>query len=164
MNIGRGLFRAWLLVSVLWIIGAGLISYTTVAPDTLHGRFQSTLIMKKGTTAEQVDKIDFGKPFYDLGVSPAQSNSTITFSLDHDDPAVRSQFISVEFPDGSLLYIPAGYNEADKNYISKQFWDQRWSRWASAGGLIAAWTFVPCLVLFIFGYSLLWVARGFRQT
>jgi hypothetical protein len=164
MNIGRGLFRAWLLVSILWIIGAGLTAYTIVAPDTFHGRFHSTVIIKKGTTAEQVDKIDFGKPFYDFGVSPAQLNSTISFSRDQISPAGLSQFIDVEFPDGSHLYVPAGYSETDKNYISKQFWDQRWSRWASAAGLIAVWAFVPCILMFIFGYSLLWVGRGFKQA
>jgi hypothetical protein len=164
MNIGRGLFRAWLLVSILWIVGAGFTTYTIVAPDTLNGRYQPTVIMKKGTTPEQVNKIDFGKPFYDFGVSPAQLNSTIVFSRDQIGQTGLSQIIDVDFPDGSHLYIPAGYSEADKNYISKQFWDQRWSRWASAAGLIAARAFVPCIVLFIFGYSLLWVGRGFKRA
>jgi hypothetical protein len=164
MNIGRGLFRAWLLVSILWIIGAGLTAYTIVAPATLHGRFQPTLIMKKETTAEQVNKIDFGKPFYDFGVSPTQLNSTIEFSIDQINPTGLSQYIDVEFPDGSRLDIPAGYSEADKNYISKQFWDQRWSRWAGTVGPIAVWAFVPCIVLFIFGYCLLWVGRGFKRA
>lgn len=164
MNIGRGLFRAWLLISILWIIGAGLTAYTIVAPDTLHGRFLPTVIMKKGTTQEQVEKIDFGKPFYDFGVSPAQQNSTIVFTHDQTTSTGQSEFIDVGFPDGSRLYIPAGYSETDKNYISKQFWDQRWDRWARAAVLIAGWAFIPCIVLFIFGYSLLWVARGFKQA
>ena len=163
MNIGRGLFRAWLLISILWITAAGLIAYGTVA-DTIHGGFQPTLIMKKGTTQEQVEKIDFGKPFYEFGVSPVQLNSTIVFSRDQISQSVLSQYIDVEFPDGSRLYIPAGYSEADKNYISKQFWDQRWNRWASAGGMIAAWALIPCILLFILGYSLLWVGRGFRSA
>jgi hypothetical protein len=27
MNVGRGLFRAWILVSALWLIGIGAVAY-----------------------------------------------------------------------------------------------------------------------------------------
>ena len=69
----------------------------------------------------------------------------------------------IEMPDGSRLYLDDQYNETDKNYIAQQFWDQPWSRWAYAGGAVAAWAFVPCILLFIFGYSLLWIGRGFKR-
>jgi len=163
MNVGRGLFRAWLLVSILWALGAGFIAYTILAPEKLHGSYQPTVVMKKGATAEQVEKIDFSKPFYDFGVSPSQSHLRIKFSADTISPEGRSQFDQVEFPDGSRLYLPAGYSLADKNYISGQFWHQRWSRWGDAVAIIAAWAFAPCILLFIFGYSLLWVGRGFKR-
>ena len=39
MNVGRGFFRASILVSVLWILGAGAIAYSIVAPDTIQGSF-----------------------------------------------------------------------------------------------------------------------------
>jgi hypothetical protein len=74
MKIGRGLFRAWILISILWTLGAGCIAYSILAPDTLHGRFQPVVVIKKETTAQQVEKIDFGKPFYNFGVSPSQLN------------------------------------------------------------------------------------------
>ncbi|MBV9460011.1 MAG: hypothetical protein JO141_21200 [Bradyrhizobium sp.] len=163
MNVGRGLFRAWILFSSLWALGAGFMAYVIVAPTTLHGSFQPTVLMKKSATAGQVEKIDFSKPFYDFGVSPSQSHSTMEFSADTISPAVRSQFDQIEFPDGSRLYLPAGYSGADKNYISSQVWGQRWSRWGDAGAMIAAWAFGPCILLFVLGYSLLWVGRGFKR-
>jgi hypothetical protein len=39
--------------------------------------------------------------------------------------------------------------------IAEEFWDQRWGRWARAAATVSLWAFVPCLLLFIFGYSLL---------
>ena len=164
MNIGRGLFRAWILISILWMLGAGITAYAIVAPDTLHGRFQPLVEIKKEVTRQQIDKIDFNGPFYDFGVSPSQLNSAIEFTPDKLSPEARSQSDHVAFPDGSQLYIPAGYNDTDKNYIAGQFWDQRWGRWAYAAGVIAAWVLVPCILLFIIDYSLLWVGRGFKQA
>jgi hypothetical protein len=87
---------------------------------------------------------------------------TTEFSSDQISPAARSQFDTVDFPNGSHLSMPAGYTDTDKNYIAKQFWDQRWGRWGYAAALIAAWAFIPCVLLFILGYSLLWVGRGFK--
>ncbi len=164
MNIGRGLFRAWILISILWMMGAGVTAYAMVVPDTLHGRFQPVVVIKKEATRQQIDKIDFDKPFYEFGVSPSQLKLRTEFISDQLSPAARSQSDQVDFPDGSHLYIPAGYNETDKNYIAQQFWDQRWGRWAYAAGVVTAWAFIPCVILFILGYSLLWVGRGFKRA
>jgi hypothetical protein len=30
MNARRGLFRAWIVISILWIIGAGIVGYETI--------------------------------------------------------------------------------------------------------------------------------------
>jgi hypothetical protein len=164
MNLSRGLLRAWILISVLWIAGAGFTAYTIVAPEALHGRFQPRVEMKKGTTAEQVEKIDFSKPFYDFVVSPSRSFLTIVFSLDQITAQELAQFILVDFPDGSSLYLPAGYNGADRAYISQQFWDQRWSRWGHAAGVVALWAFLPCTLIFVLGFGILWVGRGFKRA
>jgi hypothetical protein len=164
MNVGRGLFRAWILVSILWVIGAGFMAYTIESPDALHGQFQPTVVIKKEVPVEEINEVDFGKPFYGVGVSPSQLNLKTEFSSYRDSPDAHTQFYSVDFPDGSRLYIPARYNEADRNYIEKQFWDQRWGRWGYAAGVIAAWALLPCVLLFILGYSLLWVGRGFKHA
>jgi hypothetical protein len=145
-------------------MGAGVIAYTIVSPDILHGRFQPTVVIKKEVPIEQVEKVDFGKPFYDVGLSPSQLKLKTEFSAYQVSSEAQSQFNSVDFPDGSRLYIPAGYNETDKNYIAKQFWDQRWGRWGYSAGVIAAWALLPCVLLFILGYSLLWVGRGFKHA
>ncbi len=99
MNIGRGLFRAWILISILWMLGAGITAYAIVAPDTLHGRFQPLVEIKKEVTRQQIDKIDFNGPFDDFGVSPSQLNSAIEFTPDklspEDDPnPIMSLFLT----------------------------------------------------------------------
>jgi hypothetical protein len=165
MNAGRGLFRAWVLISVLWIIGAGFVVYTIVAPDTIRGVFQPSGQTKRGLKPWQVD---YSKPFYETMRSPAAEKLSVEFFPVHrSDQAQwdkeRSMAV-VEMPDGSRLYMHDQYNEADKNYLAQQFWDQRWSRWAYAGGVVAAWALVPCVLLFILGYSLLWVVRGFERN
>jgi hypothetical protein len=63
----------------------------------------------------------------------------------------------------SRLYRQAAYNEEDQKYIAKQFWDQRWTQWGYAAGNVALevlpWALVPCVLLFILGYSALDYSR-----
>jgi hypothetical protein len=142
-----------------------LVAYTIVAPDTIRGAFHPSG-QTKGNLAPWL--IDYSKPFYETMRSPAAEKLHVDFfPVERSDLArwdkERSMAL-VEMPDGSRLYIHNQYNEADKNYIASQFWERRWSRWAYAGGVVAAWALVPCVVLFILGYSLLGVGRGFKQS
>jgi fatty acid desaturase len=41
MNVSRGLFRAWIVISIIWIVGAAVFGYATVVPDAVHGDFQA---------------------------------------------------------------------------------------------------------------------------
>ena len=163
MNISRGLFRAWVLISLLWIMGAGFVAYTIATPDTVRGAFQPS-----GATKGFVDPFDLKKPFYETMRSPSAEKLSLQFRevewRDRSEWDKDGSMAVVDMPDGSRLYMHYQYNEADKNYIAQQFWDQRWRRWGYAAGVIAAWAFLPCILLFILGYSLLWVGRGFRQS
>jgi hypothetical protein len=165
MNIVRGLFRTWVLISALWIIGAGFVAYTIVAPDTIRGAFQPSG-QTKGSSALWL--VDYSKPFYETMRSPAAEKLSVEFfPVQRSDQAQwdkDSSMAVVEMPDRSRLYMHDQYNEADKNYIAQQFWDQRWRRWGYAAGVVVAWALVPCILMFILGYSLLWVGRGFKRS
>jgi hypothetical protein len=76
--------------------------------------------------------------------------------FDKDQTAIK-----VAMPDGSQLYLETGYNEAEAAYVANRFWDQRWRRWATLLGIVALYAFIPCAALFVIGYALLWVGRGF---
>jgi hypothetical protein len=176
MNVGRGLFRAWILISILWMLGAGLTAYAMVAPASVSGAFQPEGSTWNGKPWE-VDPappplppgyhLDAHKPFYQVMRSPAAENLSVRFF--EVEQRYRSQWDNdasmsvVTFPDGSRVYMHAAYSDTDKSYIAGQFWDQRWGRWGYAAGIVAAWAFVPCILLFIFGYSLLWIGRGFKR-
>jgi hypothetical protein len=154
MNIRRGLFRAWALISILWI---GAVTFSPLFDWNYAPR-----MLIKGSPSEETTKVIMGPStptFYNYVASPSAEKLTIEFvrSLSAE-PMTSTHFVKYGSSDGTL-YIPAGYNEADRDYIVKQFEQQWWSRWMSD---IALFGVVPCIVLFALGRALLWVGRGFR--
>jgi hypothetical protein len=79
MNVGRGLFRAWVMISILWIVGAGGFAYLIILPDMVSGGFEPVVDVKTGTTPGMMEEIGRTIPFYDLAVSPATEKLTIRF-------------------------------------------------------------------------------------
>ena len=145
MNVGRGLFRAWVLVSVLWIIiGGSVIAYTIVAPNRIWGSFQPWLTDEETGLPPRAEQKQLSHSFFPIR-------------------DVRADMLHIQMPDGSKLYMPASLSEPARTRIAEQFWQQRWNRWGRAAAIVALWAFVPCLLLFIFGYTLLWVGRGFTR-
>jgi hypothetical protein len=165
MNVSRGLFRAWVFASILWIIAASGVAYLIVVPEAVHGSFQAVGELK---SAVKLKDVDWSAPFYQFMSSPSAEKLNVRF--DPLDWQTKSGFdkdprmIKVDFPDGSSAYMPASYNAEDRKYIAARFWDQRWWRWAYAIGVIALWALVPCGVIFALGFAMLWVGRGFKGT
>jgi hypothetical protein len=128
MNVARGLFRAWILISVLWIIvGGSVIAYKIVAPDTIWGSFQPWLTDQEAGLPPRPDQNQMSRSF-----SPIRLG--------------RPDMVRIEMPDGSQLYMPESLNEAVRTRIAEQFWDQRWGRWGRAAAILALWAVVPCLL------------------
>ena len=156
MNVRRGLFRAWALVSVLWI-GA-----VTVFSAPLIGRYYAPDVKVKGSPTNETTKIITGPRtpnFYNYVASPSAEKLTVEFDRSAK-PITNENFFVVLSLDGKL-YIPAGYNETDRDYIVEQFQQQYWSRRMTD---VALFGVVPCVVLFVLGYVLPWVARGLRSA
>ena len=73
----------------------------------------------------------------------------------------------VEIPNGSRLSFRKGVPEKDMAVASKEYWglistttnERRWS----LVGFCALWWLVPCTVLYIFGWGIGWVYRGFQN-
>jgi hypothetical protein len=40
MNVGRGLFRAWVVVTVLWCLGVGAMGYYVIRDQISHWKWQ----------------------------------------------------------------------------------------------------------------------------
>ena len=62
------------------------------------------------------------------------------------------------------MYVQIGYDDADRNYMRQQFWEQRFGRWGKAAAMILVVAILPPAALFLVGYVALWIGRGFAET
>ena len=98
--------------------------------------------------------------FYNFFRSPAAEKLHIQF-IEWPVPLAGNVYRSNDAPDGTKLYVHIAYDQKDQDYIAQQFWEQRWSRRMID---VALFGVVPCALLYLLGYVLLWVGRVFRST
>jgi len=168
MNIRRGLWRTWIFVSVLWVIGAALFGYLILMQGT-GGKYQYVEAIR--SDAGEMNSIDWSRPFYEIRKSPAKEKLSPEFSLleyqyvaGFDKSVREGRMVQVDFPDRSNLYMSKFFDEEDKQYLSAAFWSQRWERIAWASLPIFGWALIPPLVLLLLGMFLFWVFRGFARN
>lgn len=162
LNIGRGLFRAWVAITVLWLLAGAAIGYAGITREIVGGQYQAAGHIRGGKAAS---KVDWNLPFYDVIRSPSREHLNVAFQLvdyrRHHEWETNDRVVAVNFPDHSRLYIQIGYDAADRTYIGEQFWEQRWRRWGKTAATVTAIMIVPPALLFLIGYVLLWIGRGF---
>jgi hypothetical protein len=169
MNVGRGLFRAWILVTVLWCFGVGALAYTIVPDQLSHGKWQYVYEMRDRKDVPDW-AIDWKRPLYEIMRSPSIEKLKVGFSelgyeyVQQWDKHVAEGRMMASFPDGSLLYLDKQLTQADQECLARAFWDQRWRRYAEIGKTWAAVLVGPPIALFIIGWALLWVGRGFKAA
>ena len=167
MNVARGLWRAWIFVTVLWVIGTVAVAYNSLPYDVAR-KYQYIEELKKGSGKPW--EIDWSKGYYDLMRSPSKELITPAFDAlsyvyvaDWEEHVKAGKLISVDFPDKSRLYLSIGMNKDDKDYLGKAFWDQRWQRY---GQEVLPYLYAgagPPIVLLLIGSFLVWVGRGFAR-
>lgn len=82
MNIRRGLFRAWIFVTVLWVSGAVFITYYAL-PQSVARKYQFVLPIRKDVP--DPNKVIGSAPLYSLIRSPTKEKVNVTFShLDYE--------------------------------------------------------------------------------
>ena len=166
MNVGRGLFRAWILVTILWCIVTAVLAYNFVHEKISHYKWQYV-----GQMRMEPWKADWTRPYYENHRSPSVEKLAVNFDelgyefVDSWNKRLNEGTLTIKrFPDGSLLYLDTDLTEADQEYLGRAFWDQRWRRYAEIGKMWAAILTVPPVALFILGSGLLWVGRGFKAA
>ena len=166
MDLRRGLWRAWIFVTVLWLIGAAGLAYVVV-PDRIAQKYQYVYDIR-GDAGDDPNKVDWSKDFYALMRSPSKEQLPVTFDIleyryvtSRDEDVKKGTEIAADFPDKSRLYLSARLTKDDQNYVSQAFWDQRWWRYANETVPFVAGAILPPLVLFLLGSFLIWVGRGF---
>jgi hypothetical protein len=167
MNWARGLFRAWLLISTVWVLLVGYFaSDVFLRPLPFGGNFQYSVQVK-----EMPWNTDWSKPLYEISYPPGKGRFPDSFATlddeylqDWDKRAKTGELIKVEFPDGSMLYLASAWTDNDKNLLSKEFWDQRWYRYLQKIGRWLGLALAPPAALLVLGCALRWVLRGFRSS
>ncbi|MGB9364824.1 MAG: hypothetical protein WCE79_02305 [Xanthobacteraceae bacterium] len=162
IDLGRGLFRTWVVLSVLWAVVTCVVAGYGLNRDIIAGRFQAVGDFVGGKTASQVD---WNLPFYDVIRSPSREKLPVTYvAVDYRQRGewdTSDRVIAYDYPDRSRMYVQVGYDDADRSYIREQFWQQRFGRWGKAIGIFLALITLPPALLFLIGFTLLWIGRGF---
>jgi len=169
MNVRRGLWRAWIFVTALWVIGTVALAFIIV-PESVAGRkYQYVYNMR--SDVPDPNKVDWTKDFYSLMQSPSKEKLSSTFDIltyqyekSWDEDVKKGTLITAEFPDKSHLYMSAQMTKVDQDYVAKAFWNQRWGRWATEVWPWVAGAIVPPIILLLLGSFLFWVFRGFAAA
>jgi hypothetical protein len=165
VNWQRGLFRAWLLISGLWIAGASVIAVIQVSGAISGESDLYVATLREGQPWQQTGS----EPFYKLHKSPREDGppefSKIGYrylSLFREDAKVGLNIV-VKMPDSSTLYLDAALTSDDRDFVSHAFWDQRWFRWREESWRWMLGILLPPVFLLLIGYALLWTLKGFKQ-
>jgi len=168
MNVGRGLFRGWIFLTVLWLIGASTLAYFIISGEVSNWKWQYIHELRTNTPLQE---IDWSRPYYEIMRSPSAEKLSVTFNeveyqyVEEWDQFVKDRKLTpVEMPDHSLLYFSTELTEQDQLYLAKAFWDQRWWRYVSFIKFWGPMLVMPPIVLFILGWAILWVCRGFKTA
>lgn len=167
MNVKRGLWRSWLFVTLLWVLGSGTLAYFLVS-EAVSKNYQWVMLLRKDV--EEPWKHIEDLPLYEITRSPSKEGLTVAFNtLDYEyvsqwnKDVVAGKTVRVDFPDHSKLYLNGQLTPQDQAYLSQAFWDQRWERWATVGLPFVALVAGPPVVLLVLGSFIFWVGRGFAR-
>lgn len=143
----------------------------SIAPGEISYPYWQYVWWLKANGKTNIFDRDWNAPFYEINRSPAAEKLNVEFMVldymyrsDWDKAVTKGETFIVSFPDNSRLYLPTGLNKEDRDYISKSFWDQRWGRWGKEAGKWLGLAFIPPAVLFLLGWCLLWIGRGFKAA
>jgi hypothetical protein len=167
MNVRRGLWRAWIFVTLLWVLGSGTLAYF-LAVDAISKNYQWLMLLRKDVKEPWKHFEDL--PLYAIVRSPSKEGLAVAFNpvdyeyvsqwnKDVDD----GKTVRVDFSDRSKLYLNAQLTTEDQTYLSRAFWNQRWERWATIGLPVAGLVVAPPIVLLILGSFMFWVGQGFAR-
>jgi hypothetical protein len=164
VGIGRTTFKVWLASSIVWIVAIGIMVYVGGIFST---GYQTDFPLRADLEPWQSGwktSDPLRKPLYEIIRSPSAEHLPLKFQSRFYQGAIWNQHIhsrelpSFNFPSGETLDLPADLTEADRDYIRKAFWDQRWPRWKETLGPYAQ----AAILLPLAAFVILWVVRFLR--
>ncbi len=138
MGIGRKLFLLWLIASAIWL---GLVYFYLTTGGWWPGKWEASYPLRDdiGEPPPGPYGVDspLPRPLYEIIRSPSVERLPVLFQprgiqgISAWDTRLNvGQWTPREFPDGSKLWLQPALTEEDKDYIAREFWDQRWPRWS----------------------------------
>jgi hypothetical protein len=79
MNVRRGLWRSWIFVTVLWVMGVAALA-CMIMPDSMANRKYQYVYHMRNDVPDP-NKVDWTKDFYSLMESPSKGNLASTFDV-----------------------------------------------------------------------------------
>lgn len=164
MGIGRTTFKVWLTASIVWIIAVGIVvNAGGFFPAYYQTEFPLRVDLEPWQSGWKTSD-PLRKPLYEIIRVPSAEKLPFKFHYRGYQGSVWNQHIhahempSFVFPSGETLDLPTELTDADRDYVKKAFWDQRWSRWKEELGPYArAAVFVPLGAL-----AILWIVGLLR--
>jgi hypothetical protein len=164
VGIGRTAFKVWLASSIVWIVAIGIMVY---AGGLFPAGYQTDFPLRADLEPwkrEWKTSDPLHKPLYEIIRSPSAEHLPLKFQSRFYQGAIWNQHIharalpSFSFPSGETLDLPAELTDADRDYIRKAFWDQRWPRWKETLGSFAQ----AAILLPLAAFAILWIVRLLR--
>jgi hypothetical protein len=128
MNVRRGLWRAWIFVTLLWVLGSGTLAYF-LAVDAVSKNYQWLMLLRKDVKEPWKHFED--RSLYEIARSPSKEGLTVAFNpVDYEyvsqwnKDVDAGKTVRVDFPDHSRLYLNAQLTTEDQTYLSRAFWNQ----------------------------------------
>jgi hypothetical protein len=78
----------------------------------------------------------------------------------------KQRVAKIEFPDGTILSLDPKTPDDEQEQVAAEYWDAvesvKPSKRLRFTGLVAAFWIIPCITLYILGWAIGWVYRGFK--
>lgn len=171
MNVRRGLFRLWLVASVLWV----LVSVAAMWHEFASPYFEEIkyVYMPEGAaTPKGIDnefsllpRADADQERADTILGNGQAIGHIR-EIDPDDTITDDAYVAIAFPHNLKLWAPKSLDLTERGKLLDAFTAnclaprnaELWHRRLWQLGIIV----VPPAIVFLFGAALIWAFSGFR--
>src|SRR6185295_9114739 len=103
MNVRRGLWRTWIFLTVLWVIGTVALAYVVLPESVASRKYQ--YVYNMSSDVPDPNKVDWTKDFYALMQSPSKEKLASTFDIltyqyatSWDEDVKQDTMITAAFP------------------------------------------------------------------
>ena len=169
INWRRGFFRAWVLLSCVWLILGSIYVYNGYHDYTT--RLFGWKAAGRNLLSEKRETVDpYFKGYGDIvyTITPGRVTGNIEFTSLYVDSDLFDALVaqgkmtkSEEAPFGFVI-LPAQLSDNDKELLRITFRHWRMGNLAKHLKEIAMGLSLPPLALFVFGWIVAWMLRGFR--